>query len=202
MPSQTQLQTYWAAAPYSTSTLSHTGSQTSQGARNYCTGSQVSHTTYSNIPEGNEESTSLPGTKVHAWQGTHGQGGQSMRKLNGNMQEILLYVHAAMLNKMLLNLGWCKGEAVATLGKSHKDSTCTKPMASMIERELITVRGRLIEAAKKFTWKFLQSNNPHKDPLEAYLEWVQAHFKMILNTSDATNFFLHEHDGKASPVPH
>ncbi|KIK92550.1 hypothetical protein PAXRUDRAFT_26678 [Paxillus rubicundulus Ve08.2h10] len=153
--------------------------------------------------------------KVHPQQGTHSQGGWSMRKLNENMQEILLYTCAAIVNKMVLNLGWCKGkewhqwcikiackcftQAVATLRKLHEENTCTKLMASIIERELSIVRGRLIEAAKKLPG----SDDPHHKYLsEAYPEWVQAHVETILNASDTMNFVLHEHDGKASPVHH
>jgi hypothetical protein len=137
MPSQTRLRAYRAAAPYSTSTPSHTGSQTSQGAHSYHTGSQVSHTTHtSDVPEVNEDDASLTSAKVRARRGTHGQGGRSTRKLDENTQEILLYARAAMVNEMLLNLGWCEGEeghrrriktarecfaqAVAALGKSHE----------------------------------------------------------------------------------
>ncbi|KIJ06734.1 hypothetical protein PAXINDRAFT_158641, partial [Paxillus involutus ATCC 200175] len=94
-------------------------------------------------------------------------------------------------------------KAVAALERSHSDNTCMKLTVLMIKRELSTVRGMLVEAAEKYAWKFLQSDNPHHKTsleLEAYSKWLQAHVNTILNTNDTINIFLHEHDSNGGVV--
>jgi hypothetical protein len=50
------------------------------------------------------------GTKSHAQHGTHGQGKRSVKDLDEDTKEVIEYAHVAMVNKMVLKLGWCEGE--------------------------------------------------------------------------------------------
>ena len=49
-------------------------------------------------------------TKLCAQCGTHGQGKQSVKDLDEDTKEIIEFARVAMVNEMVLVLGWCEGE--------------------------------------------------------------------------------------------
>ncbi|KAF9220460.1 hypothetical protein BS17DRAFT_882416 [Gyrodon lividus] len=216
MPSQSRLRSFRDTTPYSASTSSYTGTYAPHSAHSHPTSSQASQSTYSDIND-KTDNPGLPRVRRRARHGIHGRGSRATKDLGDNVQDILSYTHLALVNDMVLNMGWCNGDAgqkkriaatrecfsqaVAALDKGDLNINCTKHMASAIERDLSAVQGRLADIAKTYAQRLLQSNDPqHKESPEAYAQWMQDHVAKLHDQKDVANFFLHEHDNTGAVV--